>query len=198
MQDDCRDDLTPEQRALLEALPQEAAPPPELEERVIDALRARGLIRESPSWAKLAALAATLVLAVSAAYLSGLRAGARQAPPPAAAQATYALMIFDPVAGPPPEEGATAVAEAARWAGELAAAGTLVSAEKLRDEATRLRLRDGAVERTAGFPPPGESLVLGGFFLIRAADDEEAKRIAADCPLLRYGSVIEVRSFDDV
>ncbi|MGD8817699.1 MAG: hypothetical protein PVJ51_10975, partial [Acidobacteriota bacterium] len=124
MQDDNRDDLTPEQQALLEALPRETAPPPELEEHVVDALHARGLIRESPAWGKLAAMAATLLLAVSAAYLFGLRAGARLVPSPATAQATYALMVFDPAAGLSPEQGAAAVVEATRWADELAAAGT--------------------------------------------------------------------------
>jgi hypothetical protein len=198
MPDEHRDDLTPEQQALLDGLPRETMPPAELEERVVDALHVHGLVRRPPAWGKLAAVAATFVIAVSAAYMLGLRAGARQVPPPVTAEATYALMIFDPVAGVPPEQTAAAVTEASRWAGELAAAGTLVSAEKLRDEATRLRLRDGAVERAADFPPPGESLVLGGFFLIRAADDEEAQRIAAACPLLRYGSVIEVRAFEEV
>lgn len=198
MRDEHRDHLTPEQRALLDGLPRETVPPAELEQRVVGALQARGLVRRSPPWGKRAALVATFVIAVSAAYLFGLRAGAGELPPPVAAEATYALMVFDPVGGLPSEQTSAAVAAASRWAGELAAAGTLVSAEKLRDEATRLRLRDGSVERVAGFPPTGESLVLGGFFLIRAADYEEAQRIAAACPLLRYGSVIEVRAFEEV
>ena len=40
--------------------------------------------------------------------------------------------------------------------------------------------------------------MLGGFFVIRAEDYDEAQRIAADCPLLRYGSIIEIRAFEEL
>ena len=56
-------------------------------------------------------------------------------------------------------------------------------------------------------PPAGRSVVtdgpyaeskelLGGFYLIAAADYGEACRIAESCPHLKYGGGIEIRQID--
>lgn len=111
---------------------------------------------------------------------------------------TFALLVYDPAAGLPDEELDAAVTEASAWAAELAEAGVLVAGEKLRDEGSRLELRGGEVRLAADFPPPDEELVLGGFFMIRAAGVDEARRIAAQCPLLRFGSTIEIRAIEEI
>ena len=200
MRDDNERDLelTAEEAAALAGLRHETAPPPELEDRVVAALRRRGLIRAQRAWTRAAAIAATLLLAL-AVGLSGFWLGARSGTSfgsGAPAALTFALLVYDPVAGTPAVAGGDAVAEATAWATELARQGVLTHAEKLRDDGRRLTLRDGAVQLIDAFPPPGDDLVLGGFFLIRAAGYEEAQRIAADCPLLRHGSTIEIRAFD--
>ena len=65
------DDLTPEERAAMEALPRERQPDRSLEERTVRALRAEGLIQRPavlrlplPAWGWLAASAAAVVLFV--------------------------------------------------------------------------------------------------------------------------------------
>ena len=68
-------------------------------------------------------------------------------------------------------------------------------AEKLRAEGARVSL-EGSVSRAADFPAADAAWLLSGFFLVYADSLEEAERIAAECPLLRYGSTIEVRAFD--
>ena len=48
--------------------------------------------------------------------------------------------------------------------------------------------------------PPGGTLLNGpvaGFIVIRAADDQEARRIAFESPVIDYGGFIEVRAIDD-
>jgi hypothetical protein len=111
---------------------------------------------------------------------------------------TFALLVYDPVAALPPARSRQAVADATRWAAELAEAGVLVSGEKLAGEGRRLVLRDNEIRQLPDFPPSGDTAVLGGFFMIRAGSYDEAQRIAADCPLLGYGSTIEIRALEEV
>lgn len=107
------------------------------------------------------------------------------------------------------------VAEYAAWAGRLAEAGRLVSAEKLADDGGRwLRAAPDAEADPADRPaivaardptgaaggdplPTGATTgVVSGFFLVRAASYEEALALAGESPHLRYGGAIEVREID--
>ena len=191
-------DLTAEERAALAALSREAPPPDALEERVVGALRDRGLIRSTPGrqrMAVIATLAASLILALAL----GMGIGARWAPGAAAeGEADFALFVLDPVGTRPDVDVEEAVRAATAWATELAGAGVLVGAEKLRDEGRRVEIRGGEVALVADFPPVGNELVLGGLFLIRAGSFAEAQRIATECPLLRFGSTIEIRAFEQI
>lgn len=200
MRDD-EHDLTPEQEAMLGGLPREAPPPAELEERVVNLLRERALIRPASSWRTRMAVAALFVIGLSVAYFAGLSAGGvdpDEVAPGIDTRPMFALLVYDPPQAVSAEGVQAAVQEASTWAGELARSGVLMAAEKLRDDGSRVVERGGEVQLVADFPPPEATLVLGGFFLIRAADYQEAQRIAADCPLLRFGSTIEVRAFEEV
>jgi len=76
---------------------------------------------------------------------------------------------------------------------QLSASGNLVASEGLEasDKAVVVRMRDGKLSVTDGpFVETNEQ--LGGFYLVDAAGDEEALRIAAAIPSARVGS-IEVR-----
>ena len=90
------------------------------------------------------------------------------------------------------------VAEYASWAGGLAEEGRLIAGEKLTDEAGRLLMRAADYSTTVvkGYAP-GEQIVAG-YFVVRAADYEEAVALAKTCPHMKYGSGIEVREIDDV
>ena len=197
MRNENDDDLTPDELRLLAALPGEATPPPELEERVVAGLRHQGDIRPRPAWKKTVVVAAMLLVSVSLGYIAGLRSGTSPAPAANTGPA-FALLVYDPVLAASEAQVQAATVEASAWAGELAAVGVFRGAEKLRDDGLRLQMRDGTVELTTEFPPPGDELVLGGFFMIRADNYADARRIASSCPLLRYGSIIEIRAVDDV
>lgn len=81
------------------------------------------------------------------------------------------------------------------WAGALAAEGRLAHGAKLADEGGR-HLRRGPQGVTAVDGPYAEAKeVIGGLFIIRAADYDEAVRLAADCPHLETGW-IELREVD--
>jgi hypothetical protein len=69
-------ELTDADRAALSALPRETIPPPALEETIVRALAARGLLRPRARWSvRLAAIAAAALL-----FLGGVAWGRRTAP----------------------------------------------------------------------------------------------------------------------
>jgi hypothetical protein len=149
-------------------VPRERQPDPALEERVVSALVASGLVRRrrsrTPVWL---AAAAVLVLALG---LSLWRTRHVVAPGD-----TYALLLYeDSTYRPsPPGRGAERVAQVARWADSLAALGKL-------DVGGRL----------VGSARPG------GLFIIRATSDSDAARIAASCPFMKYwGGRVDVWRF---
>ena len=164
---------------------------------MVAGLRKQGDIRPRPAWKKMAAVAAMLLVSVSLGYIAGIRSGDSSAPT-ADTGPLFALLVYDPILRVPEAQVQAAVAEASAWAGELAEVGVFRGAEKLRDDGLRLSMRDGAVELSTEFPPPGDELVLGGFFMIQADNYDDAQRIASSCPLLRYGSIIEIRAVEAV
>jgi hypothetical protein len=87
-------------------------------------------------------------------------------------------------------------AELPEWnevANSLREAGILIDNNALAqpDTATTVRVRDGEVQLTDG-PFATTKEVLGGYFLLRCENLDEALRAAARFPNARYGSV-EVR-----
>jgi hypothetical protein len=175
----------PDER-VLQPTPLEAQPPAELERRVVAELRRRGLIRGAAPERRRWALAAALALA----FALGLVAGARFLPGGAAsadsrAAQSYLLLLYEP--RPLDRAGVDLVAEYSAWAGGLAKRGQLVVAEKLSGEERRLPERESTAVRGDG---------PTGFFLIRAANLDEALAIARGCPHLAHGGELALRPID--
>jgi hypothetical protein len=81
------------------------------------------------------------------------------------------------------------------WTGKVAGAGKLVGGHKLTEAAgKRLVAKGGGVSVTDG-PYAETKEVIGGYFIVKAADYDEAVKIASDCPALPYG-YIDVRQVD--
>jgi hypothetical protein len=140
-----------------------------------------------------AALAASLVVAALVGFSTASlrdRSSATRVATATDSVPQFLLLLYDEVtAGPPPapERIAAIVAEYTAWANTLAAQGQLVSAEKLSDAPSDWL--GGAVATRNGER-------IGGFFLIRARDLAEARRIAGQCPHLKYGGRIELRPIE--
>jgi hypothetical protein len=143
-------------------------PDPALEERVVSALVASGLVRRrrsrTPIW-----LAAAAVLGLAIGF--SVWHSTRQAVAPGN---TYVLLLYEDSTYhfAPPRRGTERVAELSRWADSLAKLGQLDLGGHL-----------------VGSTNPG------GLFLIRARSDSDAARIAASCPFLKYGGRVDVRRF---
>jgi hypothetical protein len=95
--------------------------------------------------------------------------------PSRAAGQTYVLLLSPGATylAPPPGHLEARRAEYARWADSLA--------------------RVGKLDVEGHLEPPGD--VVDGLFIIRAANDSDAARIAATCPHIKYWGHIEVRRF---
>jgi hypothetical protein len=188
------DGFTDAERRALAALPRETPLPPDLEDRVVDALRARGLVRATSTPAGPPRRGVLrLGLAAAGLFGSGLGAGwlssRRAAAPPVETGGPLYLLLLYPGSRFEPgtaTDEATRVAEYGAWAGRLRRVGQLVGAEKLKP-AARLLGADATEAR-----PPGPQ----GYFLVRARDEAEAEAIARECPHLRHGGRVAVQAVD--
>jgi hypothetical protein len=76
------------------------------------------------------------------------------------------------------------------WIGGIAAQNKLVSPPKRWDLSGRVVKSDHTVTN-GPYAEIKES--LGGLFLIRATDYDDAVEIAKGCPVIQYGAIVEVR-----
>ena len=91
-------------------------------------------------------------------------------------------------------EGREAYAKMVGWAESLQQRGLLLAAESLRSpaSASRLQVRAGRTHVIDG-PFPETKEMIGGFFLINCASQQEALAIAGECPAAEWLTV-EVRA----
>ena len=111
---------------------------------------------------------------------------------------SYMLLLYDNPANwakISPEDMQKAIEKFMAWGGKLRNQGVIVASAKLADDAGRvLRGRDQV--RVTDGPYSETKEVLGGYYLIKAANYNEAVELAQGCPGLHYGGTIEVRQVD--
>jgi hypothetical protein len=108
--------------------------------------------------------------------------------------AQFMLLIYgDPANAPGPDEQAAQYEAWTNYTNSLVAAGAMVSGAPLEgtDQATTVRSRDGELSTTEG-PAVESQEILGGYYVVEAADRAAAEEMAARMPNIEYGSV-EVR-----
>ena len=109
----------------------------------------------------------------------------------------FMLLLHEPtelLAEASPEEVREVIARYAAWAGELHEQGQLELGEKLVDEEGRWLMNDEGGPRVE---PRSEGGGVGGFFVIRARNYEQAVAISRTCPHLAEGGSIELRRIQD-
>jgi len=193
MSENTHDELYPRPEDL-EDLATAEAPPPWLEQRVVDAARGDGLLRPSPARRRAGALLWGAGLAAGlAAFAAGVAVGRGGEQPVLPAEDTrprFVLLLYEDESyrSPGPGEMEQRVAEYGGWARALGRQGHLVSGEKLKDEDLLLGPDSPAV--TGG---PGH---LAGYFVLTARDAAQAEELARGCPHLRHGGRISIRTID--
>jgi hypothetical protein len=174
--------LSDEERARLERLKRDLAPPAHLEASVIEALRRDGYIRFPRSrnrWV----IAATLVTSIAAGLIAALlvhRTMDRSAP---AHQPEFVLLLY---AGTEADSGPSRRDEYTEWARSIGRQGITISGLELVEPSELIAVFPD--DRQEPAPPQPR-----GFFVVRARDLAEAKRIAASCPHVKYGGQVVLR-----
>ena len=191
-------ELSAEEKAKFVALSRERSPADVLEEKIVSTLKAKGLIQmktSSPIWTfprAAVAFGAAMVL-----LLLGFSLGRwqRPSPSPSANHPLFALFLYDAPETPPDDP--SKVAEYGGWARAVSMSKRMITGEKLKDSGRLLRKVQGQLE-IRDIKEAGISNVLGGYFLIEAESYDDAIKIAAGCPHLKYGGLIELRQIDPI
>lgn len=114
---------------------------------------------------------------------------------------TYLLLLHETpadYAGMSPAEMEAIIQSHWAFAQSLSARGLRVGGEKLCDDGGRHLRRQGTQIVASDGPYAEAHDVIGGFYMIKAADDAEAERIARECPHYAGRQWVEVRRVDPV
>lgn len=101
-------------------------------------------------------------------------------------------------AGLSPEEIQRVIGEYTAWRVKLQEEGRLAGNLKLKDEGGRLLSRKGDRVEVVDGPYAEAKEIVGGYFLIHAADYDEAVEISRGCPHLVYSQMVELREVDPI
>ncbi len=81
------------------------------------------------------------------------------------------------------------------WTSKLVAEGRLVGSHKLKDEGGKLLTKPSGRLNVVDGPYSETKEVVGGYFVFKATNYDEAIELAADCPHLAFGQVY-IREID--
>ncbi|MFN8005235.1 MAG: YciI family protein [Acidobacteriota bacterium] len=84
------------------------------------------------------------------------------------------------------------------WTAKLQESGRLVGLNKLKDEYGRTISGFGQTQTVTDGPYAETKEVIGGYWIITAANYDEAVEWARGCPTLEYGGRVEVREVEDI
>ena len=94
-----------------------------------------------------------------------------------------------------PEQIQQAIQRFSNWAKKLREQGTLIAAEKLKDnEGLLLSTRNGQIVVDGPFAETKET--IGGYFIVEAGNLDEAIEITKECPTLSNGGIVELREVE--
>lgn len=177
-------DDEPDSMGELASLPRELAPPHQLEDRMVAVLHREGLLRAGYPRRYVFQAAAAVLL-----FVTGFAIGRSTASTLPVAEEhrdpRFLLLLHGGPTGGSADEEAALVNEYRAWAVGLRQAGRFVSGERLSGVA--------AIAPTANLPQVED---LRGFFVISAANLDDALAMARTCPHARRGGHVVVRPID--
>jgi hypothetical protein len=96
------------------------------------------------------------------------------------------------------EEMQQIIGEYVAWRRKIETEGKYAGSNKLRDDGGRLISMRNGMARVVDGPYAEAKEVMGGYFIISAANYDEAVETSKGCPHLKYGGWIEVREIEPV
>lgn len=107
---------------------------------------------------------------------------------------TEFMMIFrndyNPSFKPSPEQMQASIKQWQDWIGGIAAQGKFLSTNRLGFEGKTLKPNNVITDG----PYAEVKEILGGYILVKAANMDEAMKLAEGCPILNIGGHVEVRN----
>ena len=94
-----------------------------------------------------------------------------------------------------PEEMQRTVQKYKSWSDKIRAAGRMVASDKLTEDGGKVLTASEGRLRVVDGPYSEAKEIVGGFFVFRADNDEQAIEMTRDCPHLNFGR-IELRKVD--
>ncbi|KAA2239595.1 transcription initiation protein [Chitinophaga agrisoli] len=94
---------------------------------------------------------------------------------------------------PSPEQMREAMKPYQEWVASIAAQNRLVAPPKRWDVDGRVIKQVKAKDHVYAGPYAEGKESIGGLFLIKAKDYDEAVEIARGCPIIKYGAIVEIR-----
>ena len=95
-----------------------------------------------------------------------------------------------------PEQIQAVIGDYMAWRDKIQNDGVYVTSNKLRDEGGKFLSGANGDFRVTDGPFTESKEVVGGFFIISAANYDEASKISQGCPHLKYGGRIELREIE--
>ncbi|HYL04542.1 MAG TPA: YciI family protein [Thermoanaerobaculia bacterium] len=95
------------------------------------------------------------------------------------------------------EEAQRIVQQYVDWSSRMRTAGRLAASNKLKDGEGRVLSGNGPQMAVKDGPYSETKEVVGGYWLLEAADFDEAVKLAQDSPHLRFGS-LEIRAIEEM
>jgi hypothetical protein len=97
-----------------------------------------------------------------------------------------------------PAQMEAVIAKYMAWTAKIKQDGRLLEGEKLADEGGR-RIKSKAGKPVVVDGPYAESKeVVGGFYIIKAKDYDDAVSVALTCPHVEFGAYLDVRKVDEI
>jgi hypothetical protein len=95
------------------------------------------------------------------------------------------------------EEAQRIVQQYVEWSNRMRTDGRLAGSNKLKDGEGRVLSGNGVQMAVKDGPYSETKEVVGGYWLLEAADFEEAVKLAKDSPHLRFGT-LEIRAIEEM
>ncbi len=97
-----------------------------------------------------------------------------------------------------PDEIQAVIAKYKAWGQRIGQAGRMVGSNKLEHGSGRMLHGTGGDVRISDGPFTETKDVIGGYFIVKAENYDEAVDLCRDCPHLEFGGSIEVRQIEVV
>jgi hypothetical protein len=84
------------------------------------------------------------------------------------------------------------------WTAKIKKEGRHLGGEKLSDEGGKRIVKKGAKPVVLDGPYAEAKDVVGGYYIIKAKDYDDAVSVALTCPHVDYGAYLDVRALDEM